>query len=135
MLAQNLWPDMVAHMRGGVWVEESAPSAVLKRQADMLNDLTNGILRAELMLNAKMDDHNLWWSLYVIAPGLQNYRVQIASLRYNPGKVWPVCLMNSLKNCTWTPNNEEEYLEALRALLQSDSVQKVLSSLIRESGV
>lgn len=127
MTAQNLWGDL-----GGLDNIRS-PAVILQEQAALLGKLTNELLEGKVRRHSNPDDNRFEILLYVAAPALGPYRIQILELSYSLEKTYPVMFRDSLDAKFLRVDDEVKLLEKLEELLSSERVRRVLATLISES--
>ncbi len=134
---RDLWPpsfDTVA--------AENTPVAILREQAMLLEQKTNGLVLAEvrtgsdynsgyLAVSGEKANLPLSHSFYLIAPALENYRYRL--FRVDQAiELYPLLIKDG-------PIGEEEvyseerFLEVLRKMFAAEKTQKVIQSLIAQS--
>lgn len=130
---RNLWgdlPDLKTAAR--------SPAVILEEQGVVLARLTKNILSGEVIKRPKPGRYDeIEATFYIVAQLLDEYRYSVCSVIYEPASLYPAGLVDLVAgereavNC----NSEEELSDSLGRLLSSDKVQRVVVSLIRESGV
>lgn len=108
------------------------PIGILREQAGALTEITNGILQAVV------EQHNtpptFYLSFFIIAPALNNYRIQIVSVRHGL-EIYPATIAPALMaahdeiNC----DDERSFIEGLAKILSSERTRQVIRSLISQS--
>ena len=121
----NFWPDNITES------SEKPPLFYLRQVAQELSDKTKGLIVADIQ-PATTTTKELIYILSAIAPALNNYEYEITRIQHNI-TCYPVYMRSDGK--TVKCENEKEYLQALRQLLSTPTVQKVISSLIAQSKV
>lgn len=111
------------------------PSMILQEQAGLLGELTNEVLEGQVGRDNIQDDNRIAVSLYVVAPAIQRYRVQILSLNYSYATVYPVGVSDSIQGRLRQARTEDELLSILKEILSSSYVKNVIATLISESRV
>lgn len=106
------------------------PYTILKEQASILSELTNGLLLGEVVVNHQKD------KLFVItlrikAPSLNNYTYSVVEVQ-QPIQLYPVAIINLLENNMTKYSSEEEFENALGEILSSQEVKRVISGLLAQ---
>jgi hypothetical protein len=120
----DLWPEI--EMENVV-----TPLAILRFQAGQLRAKTKGLIEAEV----RTDQTEFGWMrhhLVLIAPALERYEYEIATFQHSLTFVYPVDVLaadDHQREC----NSQGELLEAVSAVLRSEKVRSVISSLIAQS--
>ncbi len=135
------------------------PYTILKEQASMLSEITNGLLIGEVIHNPK--DNFFVMILRIKVPSLNNYTYSVVEVQHSI-KLYPVFVNNfasdnfnnlekNLKNAAnnplmslvdyggWLENqgyskcsSEEEFEKALGDILSSQEVKRVISALLAQ---
>lgn len=111
------------------------PSMILQEQAGLLGELTNEVLEGQVGRDIVQDDNRIVVSLYIVAPAIQRYRVQILSLNYSYATAYPVRVSDSIRRSFTQAKTEDELLSILKGILSSSHVKNVIVTLISESRV
>ena len=127
MSAESLWGSLE-----GIDTVRT-PSMILQEQAGLLGKLTKEVLEGRVGRDIVNDDNRMIVSLYVVAPAIQRYSVQILGLDYNYAKVYPVIVFDSIRGRRRQANTENELLSFLKDTLSSSHVKNVIATLIAES--
>ena len=127
MSAESLWGSLE-----GIDTVRT-PSMILQEQAGLLGELTKEVLEGRVGRDIVNDDNRMIVSLYVVAPAIQRYSVQILGLDYNYANVYPVIVSDSIKGRRRQANTENELLSFLKDTLSSSHVKNVIATLIAES--
>ena len=109
------------------------PSMILQEQAGLLGKLTNEVLEGRVGRDIVQDENKMFVSLYVVAPAIQRYSVQILSLNYSYATAYPVIVLDSIKRRQRQANTEDDLLSILKDILSSSHVRNVIATLIAES--
>ena len=122
MTSENLWGDLpnVSDLR--------TPLTVLREQASVLATMSGGLLEGHVVVQ-NMVGQITRLTLSSVAPTLDSYAVAIASVEHEMG-FYPAFVRNALTGDKYTIGNEADLKEALRDLLSSPSVRKVLTGLL-----
>jgi hypothetical protein len=150
---KNLWGDLPKPET------IRTPYTILKEQASILSEITNGLLIGEVINNQK--DKFFVNILRIKAPSLNNYTYSVVEVQY-PIKLYPVFVKNltsdnfnnlekNLMNAANNPlmsfvdyggllvqqgyrkySSEEEFENALGQILSSQEVKQVISALLAQ---
>lgn len=131
MTNRNLWGDLPSP------AVETPPAQILQEQGDLLGKQMNFILSGEVTKKPAIVSDDVEATFHIVARALDNYHYSVCRAKYDPASPYPAELRNLLTSTptTYTCNSEEEFLEALAKILQSDALRKVLAALLREAGV
>jgi hypothetical protein len=125
---ENLWGDLPLKDIGGT------PSSLLRKQADVLSKLTDGLLVGRVT-NApvKMGGEPMMQNSFaIVAPALSNYSVDVLRL-YHPPVLYPAKIRGVLGLEPLVEVEDEKALRAeLKKIFQSDEVRRVVRSLIAQ---
>lgn len=129
MSDENLWGELPSGN------EFKPPLTILREQATLLSDITNKILVADVRV--KRQGTSISFSLRIVAPALDNYTYVVLSVTHDlfmyPVEVTNLTLMTQKGPPTYTCNDEDAYKSVLKAVLSSQPVHRVISSLIAQS--
>ena len=127
----NLWPVKQ------VQVDVLTPLAILRAQANNLNQMTHGLLvgKVNTIFNARYALHHF----DVVVPSLQSYTHRLLSVEHSRKLAYPVSIQAQycqepdalIKGCT--AHSQDEFIELLGKVLELSSVISVLQSLIARS--
>lgn len=107
------------------------PLTVLNEQAGILSGLTNGVLYGEVIKRAAPDSEMIL-ILKIFSPALGEYSLTVISASHGLG-MYPVYLLNSLKNENYKCENLEEFEGSVKDILSSPHTKNVISTLISQS--
>ena len=128
MSDNSLWGDL------SDLAPERTPFLILQEQAGLLQGATNEILVGSVRREMTgVVSRRVNASLQVVAPALQQYRIEILDLSYEASKLYPVRIRDYLSDEKKVVFSEDELKEALREILTSDQVRTILANLISES--
>lgn len=104
----------------------TSPLTHLKKQATLLQEMTNGLLAAEVVRGGSPQT----MILRIVAPSLGNYRAVVLGTDINV-PAYP-CSVIDLLGATGVKSaaNEKEFLTIVQAILQSAAVKSLLTNLI-----
>jgi hypothetical protein len=105
------------------------PIAILREQAAILGDATNNVLVAEVVPNKR--GSTMLAHLYIAAPALDNYRFLVLTVEHEL-ELYPLSVEDETSlydNC----KDETQYKAAVRAILSSDRLRRVIASLLAQS--
>lgn len=137
----NLWGDKLRP-------PSVSPTAVLRAQAGLLEEVTDGILEGEG--EGERKGRQIELHLDMVAPSLERYRIRLLTVRHLMDRPYPVTVESAFfpapppprpagkRNPRGDPHTRQAadhkaFLELLRSILQSDEVQKLAQSLIARS--
>jgi hypothetical protein len=132
----DLWPEDIR-------VDVRPPLAVLRMQEGLLAKKTQGILQAKLLSSAT--ETRVQHSLYLIAPALNFYRVELLSATHDSEMVYPVTVAARCWFDEFLPDEgqdiekrqvaatAEEFIDLVRKALRSTEVRGLIQSLIARS--
>jgi hypothetical protein len=106
------------------------PYTILKEQASILSEITNGLLIGEVVVNNQKDKLFVM-TLRIKAPSLNNYTYSVVEVQ-QPIQLYPVTIMNLLENKMTKYSSEEEFENALGQILSSQEVKTVISGLLAQ---
>jgi len=106
------------------------PYTILKEQASMLSEITNGLLIGEVVIN-NQTDNSFGMTLRIKAPSLNNYTYSVVQVG-QPIQLYPVSIINLLNNVVDRYSSEEEFENALGQILSSQEVKRVISALLAQ---
>jgi hypothetical protein len=125
MTNENLWGDLpVGDAR------MMTPMTVLKEQANLLDERTNGVLLCRVYVLAKSP--NIELDMDVIAPALDSYRYTLLRVSH-PVLLYPLEMTDLTREKQFLCANEQEFRRDLRQILSSPEVHKVISALLSQS--
>ena len=127
MTEQNLWGDLTE-----IDIVRT-PAMILQEQAALLGQLTNEVLNGLVRRDSLVPENKFNMALYIVAPALSRYRFKVLELSYRVDEAYPVVVRDSIGGYKVEVHDEAELIEILKALLTSESVKRVISTLISES--
>lgn len=125
-LATNLWPADIAN------TAMRTPVAILREQASFLTQSTNGLVTGEVK-TAVFHAHELMHTLFVVAPGLDNYRFELLRVKHKQ-IFYPLEASSQTEQLPWqhTLKSEGEFIDWLREVLNSDETKRLIHSLLAQ---
>ena len=132
----DLWSD-------DIHVDVLPPIAVLRAQEGLLAKKTQGILQAKLLTSE--NETRVQHSLFLIAPVLNFYRVEILSAKHDREMIYPVTVTAQCWFSEFLPDGDEEidkrrvaataeeFINLVRQALRSPEVRGLIESLIARS--
>lgn len=122
---KNLWGDLP--------LEDNirTPYVVLKEQASLLTEATNGLLVGKVSQKAAPDNSGLISTLEIIVPTLNNYSISILSIERSI-MLYPSKVIDIIKDYSKECQTKEELERALAEILSSQSVKRIISGLLAE---
>ncbi len=137
----DLWPDDIQV------VKVKAPVTILREQASLLGQRTKNIVRAEVHVVAGLHFHPFVFSFHIVGPALGNYRYKLFEIRHGI-ELYPARIAlddeESVKEIfPWITNSgrvveagsEEEFMEYLRRIFESQKTRRVIGAILAQSGV
>ncbi len=132
----NLWSEK------DIKVEVLSPLAILHAQATNLEQMTKGLLQAEIT-QVVGEEGTTFYRLDIVAPALGSYRHGLFAISHQKEMVYPVKfvlpdgqsmpLYTHLNGSGEIAETEAEFLEKLKEVLRSSSVNAVIQSIIARS--
>ena len=120
----------------GFWVipEEistKTPLSIMKEQAAALTDATDGQLIGDInsSLVKGSDLTNIFFS--IIVPSMSNYTYVLMRYR-QPVLLYPGALYDLTEEGVYEIGDEEDFLEAIKTIIQSEGVNRVIVSLLSQ---
>lgn len=139
----DLWPPSFT-----VVVEPNTPIEILREQAALLEQKTNGVVLAEVRTGK---DYNSNFSVgpggqtnlpfvhtfYLVAPALGNYHYQLFRVE-QPIEFYPLFIkgaptIKGLPASDFAVDSKELFVDVLRQIFAAEKTQKVIQSLIAQS--
>lgn len=122
---KNLW--------GNLPLEDNirTPYVILKEQASLLTESTNGLLVGEVSQEAAPDNSGLISTLEILVPSLNNYSISILSIE-RPIMLYPAKVIGIIKDSSQECQTEEELERALAKILSGQPVKRIISGLLAE---
>ena len=125
MSTQNLWGELP------VVEKVRTPLSILREQAAVLGQMSERLLEGEVVVTSTVPDQ-IEAHLNIVASTLGGYSVTILSIRYGLD-IYPVRVQHALIEGTRiSAKNEEAFIEALKRILTSEPVLKVISALLTQ---
>lgn len=137
-MCKNLWPKI--NIDGN-----DNPKSILVQQAKYIGENTNDRIKGYVETTdgsgyvAKIDLNNiidrkstdLCHKLYITVPEMNDVRFLLVSLLQNPLDLFPCHIKDEVNEKEYNKlKNNEEVIEALTEILQSDKISNLLSSLM-----
>ncbi|MGD1917679.1 MAG: hypothetical protein ACFCAD_01615 [Pleurocapsa sp.] len=121
---KNLW--------GKLPIEDNirTPYIILKEQASILTEATNGLLIGKVIKKRDSLD-NINCDLIIKVPSLDNYTISIVDTIY-PVTIYPVEIKGSNAQYYSSCDTEEEIENTLSTILSSEEVRRIISGLLSE---
>ena len=131
MTTKNLWGNI------DVGTAPPSPVVILQGQASKLEEITNGVLTANVERSQLRDRFNA--TLEVVAPYLYNYRLAVLEVQYPP-EVFPMRIYDFVSAQTRSGgvvglqcNDEEQFIQMLGDILGASKLHKILAALVSHS--
>lgn len=125
---KNLWGDLP--------IEDTVrtPSIILKEQATLLTEATNGLLLGNISKRSLSIEYvdGFECSLEIKVPSINNYSISIVKIQY-PITIYPLTIISQVTNdrpeeC----QTEEDLNRVLGKILSSKEVKRIISGLLSE---
>jgi hypothetical protein len=124
-MTESLWPSVK-------FEPVRTPHAILAEQAGLLSQNTNGLLVGRV---TRSQEHgNFISNLFIVAPSLNNYAYRVLRL-YHPVALYPVTVSPEFSSPNVEAADEKELLAALKEILSSDEIRRVLNGLMAQVAV
>ncbi len=125
MGSENLWGNLpdVGTLR--------TPLTILKEQASVLGEMTEGLLIGNVKLKRSSVDDKFVLNLDIIAPALDNYTYSVVTVK-QPPEFYPLELNFSQESKGDIINDEKTFVDGLGKILSSDEVKKVVVGLLSQ---
>jgi hypothetical protein len=123
----NLW--------GEIPLDEviQTPKAVLEAQAQELSSQTNGVLEGVVVVEAGRNKDRISLRLYIRVPALNNYTYDVAQFNYPLVEFYPCNIYDSGETGPLVAEDEGEFIEILREVLQSDRIKRAIRGLLAQA--
>jgi len=143
----DLWPEDIRV------VKEKAPVTILREQASLLGAKTKNIVTAEVKRVTVLKRPDFCFDFYIVGPALGNYRYKLFEIRHGID-LYPVTI--ELGDPEWAREvarhfeawvkelspgtsvqvrTEEEFVEYLRRIFESQKTRQVIRAILAQSGV
>lgn len=125
MTVKNLWklPENTT--------AERTPTVILSEQAPFLAKMTNELIRSNV--SRRISRRTISVRLYVEAPALDYYTAQVLEVQHDFISPFPSHVRSSIDGTRENVESEDELLDVVKKILESEEMQDLLSSLLRES--
>jgi riboflavin biosynthesis pyrimidine reductase len=124
MPTENLWGDIPTSS------DIKPPVTILREQATILSEATNKILIGDVTVSK--DGPQVTSRLFIEAPALDNYVYVVLSVKHDI-MLYPLKVVDVATGVLYQCEDEEQYRAALKLILSSPRVHKVVASLIAQS--
>lgn len=139
---ENLWSKNIFDTGN-----KDLPINVLKQQAHYFNEMTDGLLLAQVKSKrVDIPTHNkeegttqieskIRHSLQIVAPKIDNYYFSIVKLYQDELTPYPVSITSPITKSIWKRNitNQQELEKKLKDLFNNEKVIEVLQALLSQS--
>lgn len=119
----NLWGNL------GVLDVQKTPTTILKNQAIMLRDLTDGAVEGIV----ERGQYTSTITLYIQIPSISDLKVRIVDVKYVEDSPYPVRITGHSMLIPVDAQTEEEFVCALKTILSGDAVKKSVAFLMAEA--
>jgi hypothetical protein len=125
MSVENMWGEINAP------VNQRTPTSILREQASVLSQLTKGVLIGSI--EQEPNNNNLLiYNFAVTAPAINNHKIAILTVQYSI-TIYPLTLTDHTVHVQRQCLNEEGLTSALKNILSSAQVKRVISALLIQS--
>ncbi len=107
------------------------PASIFREQATALTEQTKGLLEGEVSSTSDTSDA-VQITLSIKVPALNNYRYNLLAYR-QPVAMYPGILFRRFENTGEQVNSEQDLIDSLRTVLQSDVVRRIVGSLLAQA--
>ena len=122
----SLWGDLTRLQ------QIRTPKTILVEQANILNQATKGVVRAEVASSGAGPAPNLSHALNLVAPALGNYTYTVATVIHDIN-IYPCKLLNPIVNRVEDCADEADLKRKLAAVLSDPKTLRVIESLLSQS--
>lgn len=125
MAMKNLW--------GELKLDEPlrTPITILKEQASVLANLTQGVLSGDLRISQSAKE--IYIQMYIVAPAIDSYHFTVLDVRHGVADLYPLRVQEDGSDKWIRCESEEEFLETLAQILSSERIGRVIRSLVAQS--
>ena len=111
-----------------------SPKGILAEQARALSARTRQALWGRVTTSVLSDYDLVSHELSIVVPRIKNYTVAVVRVDH-PAEMYPARIYDLLadKYASKECRDEEEFEQALKAILQSERIRKVISALLTQS--
>jgi hypothetical protein len=136
----DLWPMMTETA-----TTQNTPVSILRRQADLLQKKTDGMVEAYVksrqleigevlsaVIHLGLNRENAFaYSFYLVAPALENYQYLLFWM-IQPIEMYPLLIKDSPEGDIEV-ESEDVFIAALRAIFAHEKTQRVIQAMIAQS--
>lgn len=127
---KNLWPTDIGN------TSVTMPKEILLKQANFLSEMTKNIIVGEVRsTQGVLADSNstvIVHELIVKAPSMGNYQFTLLRVMHN-FEIYPIRVFNALDDAKYDAETEEEFIEVLTLILNTDQAKNAINGLIAQS--
>jgi len=126
-MPENLWGDLKS------LPIVRTPVAVLKEQAELLTQLTNGLIVGWVGPSPSSLTRGFAWSLGVRVPSLNDYSVELLEIDHPP-ELYPVMMSSQIASKAMRNIPDEQVLkDFVKQILQSQEVRQLIGGLLSQT--
>jgi hypothetical protein len=125
MSAENMWGEFNEP------VNQRTPTSILREQASILNQLTKGVLIGSVE-QEPTTNNTLAYNFAITAPAINHHKFTILTVQYSI-TIYPLSLTDRTTSVQRQCLNEEGFTSALKGILSSTQVRRVISALLIQS--
>ena len=122
MNAESMWGEIAEP------TQARTPTAILREQAAILNQLTHGALIGSVE-QEPTTNNTLIYNLDITAPAINNHKCLILTVQYSM-TIYPLTLTDRTTQVQRQCLNEEAFLTNLKNILSSTQVRRVIAALL-----
>ncbi len=106
------------------------PFVILQEQAVILGEITNGLILGEVSRLAT--GQKIQMDLSLVVPALDKYRYAVVEVQSPIVQTYPLTVKSAAIEHRQLCDSEEEFEEALRSVLSSPQIRKVIATLLSD---
>ena len=125
MSAENMWGEFDDP------VNQRTPTSILREQAAILSQLTKGVLIGSIE-QEPAPNNVLAYNFAITAPAINNHKITILTVQYAI-TIYPLTLTDRTTQVQRQCLSEEAFTSALKGVLSSLQVRRVISALLIQS--
>ena len=125
MSAENMWGEIHAPL------DQRTPTSILREQAEILNQITRGVLIGTIEQEPTANN-TLIYNFSITAPAINHHKFSILTVQYSL-TIYPLTLTDHITHVQRQCLNEETFTPALKSILSSTPVKRVVAALLIQS--
>lgn len=139
MTNENLWGKFTI-------IGKKSPKSILEEQAHFLASSTQNILKGEINEKVFLELDNetvrkfapitqyaqniIRCTFIVVAPKMNQYKMSLFDVIYSIVDFYPLIINDKINDKEYECNTQEEYIEKLASVIQSENVRRLIENLI-----